>query len=262
MIFRNILIAALCLSAIPAKAQEEAPRRKTKFSYFAEATWQQQINSVDISGAQTGLIGLPSKSNIGLSVNTMVEKRDVYLRLGLGLLQQYSGFTVTDPEQHTVLYQSNYSNSYTTFKAGLGLIAKRWGSGSRLGFEITYNALFSNNSKTDVVLIKQSYMQNGQPREDVRAYIDYDYGQTESPDLGVLSVLGITPMYQTRPLFGRSALRLGLDLSTKIGVGNRYGTTNAAQVAIFKGSGDRTIIAQEKYIDRHLTIGLVLGLTF
>ncbi|MCY1554368.1 hypothetical protein D9M68_909370 [compost metagenome] len=116
--------------------------------------------------------------------------------------------------------------------------------------------------KTDVVLVKQPYVLNGQTAEDVKAYIDYDYGSTEPVDVGgILSLFSITPVYQSRPLFGRSAIRVGLDLSTKVGV-NRYGSTNAAQVAVFKGGGDRTIIAEEKYFDQHLTIGLVLGLIF
>lgn len=262
MIFRKIFIAALCLSAIPAMAQEQAPGRKTTFRFFAEGTWQQQINSVDISGAQNGLIGLPAKSNIGLSLNAAAEKRSIYFRLGLGLLQQYSGFTLKDPDQHTILYRSAYTNSYTTLKAGLGVVAKRWDNGSRLGFEIIYNALFANNSKTDALLIKQSYVRNGQTFEDVRAYLDYDYGHTDPADAGVLSLLSVMPVYQSRPLFGRSAIRVGLELSTKMGAGDRYGITNAANAVIFRGGGDRTIVAEEKYFDKHLTIGLVLGLTF
>lgn len=262
MNIKNIICCMTLLGIAAPGINASAQKKKTTFRFFAEGAWQQQINNVDIQGAKRGVIGLPAKSNLGLSLNATGEKNGVYLRLGLGILQQPSAFTITDPEQHTVLYRSDFTNYFTTIKVGAGVIVKRWENGSRLGLELNYTALASNNSKTDVVLVKQPYMLNAQPAEDVRAYIDYDYGGTEPVDIGgILSLFSVTPVYQSRILFGRSAIRAGLDISTKLGV-NRYGSTNAAQVTIFKGGGDRTIIAEEKYFDQHFTIGIVLGLTF
>jgi len=262
MNLKKIISCLALMGIVVPVTNTSAQKKKTTFRFFAEGAWQQQINGVDIQGAKRGVISLPAKSNLGLSLNATGEKNGFYLRFGLGILQQPSAFTVTDPEQHTVLYRSDFTNYYTTIKLGAGIIAKRWQNGSRLGLELNYTALSSNNNKTDVVLVKQGYMLSGQPAEDVRAYIDYDYGGTEPVDIGgILSLFSVTPVYQSRPLFGRSAIRVGLDISTKVGA-NRYGSTNAAQVAIFKGGGDRTIIAEEKYFDQHLTIGLLLGLTF
>lgn len=265
-----LCLVLLCTGAGMAHAQRNIfaskARQKMQYRFAAELAVQQQINGVDLvadEGTGPSVLRLPAQNNIGLSLNLLGQRDRRYFRFGLGLLGQASGFSVSDPQSGRVLYRADYTNYYMTLKLALGYTVKYWNKGSRLDLELGYNPYIHLNKETGVVLVTEPYVVNGQQYEGLKAYVDYDYGKTNADiDYPPLTILNFSPVYQSPVLFGRSALRLGLDVSYKLGAGAKFGTTNAAEVAVFKGDGDRSIIAEQRYIDRHFTLGIVLGLTF
>lgn len=152
-------------------------------------------------------------------------------------------------------FREQFTQHAPFVKFHLGIIVGKK-TESFVNLQFGFGVMFPLNKHQGEQVIYDAYIDQGVQRNSPILYYQYKTKSAFEENF-FTGLFSFGPYYQTKKLFDKSALRIGLELSIRT-----TATTREATIVEFRGAGDRTKIAETKYNLSRFNIGLNVGLTF
>lgn len=253
---KNLLLPFLLMASLSSITAQE----KMKFNLVAEIKPFINFDNPDVhkeAAYQYNFNPVKSGAGIALGIGLQGVKNRFIWGLSAGWQRNQTTFEMQHPEITSLEYKNDVTSNLFYFKAGGGVVVKKFATGAHLDLLFSAGLLYKTLYNTEgTEVLYEPYILEGETFQSPVFYVHYDF-KRKNGITPIVYTFSFGPNYQTKTLFGRSALRIGLEWSSILD-----GRTDEANFVMFRGNGDRSIIANSKFKDNFYTLGLKIGLTF